>query len=83
MADIDGCVIPQYFNRDTNDVISEDPPLIALESQWQVTARKRTQNDPYYFQDVKNVDTGESLNSDPRMLTGNLAIRGTKLKILM
>ena len=51
----------------TKEHYLEDPRLLALPAQWRQVQRKRTQDDPFFFQDYRNDLTDEVINSDPRI----------------
>ena len=80
LVDIDHYLIPQYLNTKMNEALLDDPRLPPLVSQWSMTTRKRTQDDPWLFRDFRNAETGECLNSDPRMLPDTLRARGIQLE---
>jgi hypothetical protein len=82
MWKIDGWNIPYFFNTATKTYSTEDPRLPPLPPQWEKNQRKRTQDDPYFFGEFRNRETGEIMNSDPRMLPAALEQRGVRLESL-
>lgn len=71
---------PYFYNISTGKILFEDPRLPPLSSEWEIIERKRTHEDPSFFKDFRNIISGETLNSDPRMLPDALEERGVKLE---
>lgn len=70
----------QFVETATNTVTTDDPRLPSLPDEWAQVLRERTQDDPLDSKEFRNADTGEIINSDPRMLLEALQQRGVKLK---
>jgi hypothetical protein len=75
-----GSFVPEYVNPLTDKQQSEDPRLPPLADGWKMLQRERTQDDPEFFQDFRNEQTGRVLNSDPRLLPEALAERAVPLE---
>lgn len=74
-----------YFNPSTGSVSHEDPRLAALgcvPDEWEAIQSERMPDDPKYFQKFRNKSTGETINSDPRLLPDSLKARGIPLEVL-
>ena len=80
LADADGREVPCYFHGETKKLTRNDPRLPSLSSEWERVQRRRTQDDPSFFQDYRNKTTGEILNFDPRLTPEALKQRGVSLK---
>jgi hypothetical protein len=76
-----GSFVPEYVNPLTDKHQSDDPRLQPLADGWKMLQRERTQDDPEFFQDFRNEQTGEVLNSDPRLLPEALTQRRVPLEI--
>ncbi|KAF2649712.1 HET-domain-containing protein [Lophiostoma macrostomum CBS 122681] len=77
---VDACDVLHFFNVDTNELLLEDPRLPPLPSGWEETGRKPTSDDPRYFKEFHNRDTGRVINSDPRMMPDALRARGVVIR---
>ncbi|KAF2491287.1 HET-domain-containing protein [Lophium mytilinum] len=75
----DGFYETAFYNASTKERSTEDARLPSLSPEWEITQRERTQDDPFFFREFKNLITGETLTSDPRMLPGALEQRGVTL----
>lgn len=72
-----------FVNYESKEEVEEDPRLPPLPSPWRRIERDATSEDPWDFvADYENVESGEMLNSDPRMLPGALVENGVKLEWL-
>lgn len=69
-----------FRNTETKDLTVEDPRLGPLMPEWKRFDQDRMPDDPRWFAYFKNNTTGEVMNSDPRMLPGELKKRGIKLE---
>lgn len=73
--------ILRFYNSETKITQDEDPRLGPLPEEWAAMGRKeRTSEDPRIFAYFKNKQTGEIVNSDPRMEPEALRNKGVKLK---
>lgn len=70
----------RYLNLWTFQDTPEDPRLDPLPSEWERVAYKRSPDDPAIFERFRNVVTGETINSDPRLSPMALEARGVNLK---
>ncbi|KLU88072.1 hypothetical protein MAPG_07059 [Magnaporthiopsis poae ATCC 64411] len=82
-----GGVAAQFLDSATGLRTDEDPRLPPLPPPWEavdnVAAAKRlerTLDDPFVFRRFRNKETGEVVNSDPRMLPDALRARGVPLE---
>ncbi|KAH8598663.1 heterokaryon incompatibility protein-domain-containing protein [Bisporella sp. PMI_857] len=72
----------RFYNAETKTTCDEDPRLGPLPEEWEAVDRgERTSEDPRILRCFKNKQTGEIVNSDPRMEPGVLRGRGVKLRI--
>jgi len=71
---------PRYWNTAINAMSREDPRLEDLPPEWERIKQRRTADDPILFAPHRNRLTGETINSDPRMLPENLRARGVDLQ---
>jgi hypothetical protein len=70
----------RFSNADTGESTHEDPRLSPLtESDWERFGHEPDANDPEIYDFFKHKNTGEIMNSDPRMLPESLKIKGIKL----
>ncbi|KAF4459783.1 ankyrin repeat and SAM domain containing 6 [Fusarium albosuccineum] len=76
----DGSYVPSYVNPSTGHNQAQDPRLKPLEPNWAQITRERTQDDPYFLQWFQNEQTGEIMNSDPRLLPDALRNRNITLE---
>ncbi|KAI0113643.1 HET-domain-containing protein [Nemania sp. FL0031] len=74
----DGENRPQYTNAETGERTSEDPRLrdIPLPPEWAHIEWERTRADPLLCSKFRSTRTGETINSDPRLLPDALRARG-------
>ncbi|KAI0811405.1 HET-domain-containing protein [Xylaria sp. FL0064] len=63
----EGTDIPYYCNSDTGAKLTEDPRLGELPPEWKPFDWVRTRDDPRYCSKFRNINTGEVINSDPRL----------------
>jgi hypothetical protein len=70
----------QYTNTETGEVDLDDPRLGDLPSEWEQLAVNRTANDPMHVVRFRNKTTGQTSNSDPRLLPDALRARGVPLE---
>ncbi|KAH7142747.1 heterokaryon incompatibility protein-domain-containing protein [Dactylonectria estremocensis] len=75
-----GVETPYFFKKDTGEEAQEDPRLGELPSEWEAVQADRTRDDPHFFMWFRNKVTGETMNSDPRMLPEALRDRGVDLQ---
>lgn len=75
-----GAQAPYFLNKDTNEEAQQDPRLEDLPPGWEAVQGDRTRDDPMLFKWFRNGNTGEAMNSDPRMLPGALRDRGVALE---
>jgi len=75
-----GISYPRYWNTAINAMSREDPRLGDLPTEWERIKQRRTADDPIFFAPHRNKLTGETINSDPRMLPENLRARGVDLQ---
>jgi hypothetical protein len=69
---------PRFYNSDTRKVVGleGDPRLGPVSDDWENLENE----DPHRIQKWKNRATGETINSDPRLLPQALIKRGAKLQ---
>ncbi|KAE8453859.1 hypothetical protein EG329_007635 [Mollisiaceae sp. DMI_Dod_QoI] len=72
--------VPWYYNDETKASTREDPRLPPLSPEWTSMQRKRAQEDSYSLCEFQNVETGETINYDPRMTPEALRERGVQLQ---
>ena len=75
-----GRPLHRYLNLQNGQLGAEDPRLAPLPSEWERVAYERTSDHPAYFEMFRNSTTGETMNSDPRLLPNALEALGIKLK---
>ncbi|KAK0629371.1 hypothetical protein B0T17DRAFT_615156 [Bombardia bombarda] len=77
----DGAYKPEYLNTESNVTVSGDPRLDScpLPTDWEPMEWTRTRDDPLFCQMFRNKATGETMNSDPRLLPEALRDRGFQL----
>ncbi|KAH9905372.1 HET-domain-containing protein [Xylariomycetidae sp. FL2044] len=82
--DANGLMKARYYNDDTGDETSEDPRLaeVLLPPEWEPIDREWTTADPLYCKWFKHRETGEVINSDPRLFPEALRERGVPLKTI-
>ncbi|KAI2607991.1 HET-domain-containing protein [Hypoxylon sp. NC1633] len=73
-----------YINKDTGDSSGDDPRLdeIPIPPEWEPMEWKTTRADPYYCRMFRNKETGEVINSDPRLFPEALVERGIPVKTI-
>jgi len=71
---------PMYWNSITGITTRNDPRLGDLSPEWERLDQTWTPDDPMLFAPHRNKVTGNSINSDPRMLPEALTARGVKLE---
>ncbi|KAK7219774.1 hypothetical protein V2G26_007777 [Clonostachys chloroleuca] len=76
-----GVQTPYFFNKDTLEEVQQDPRLDQLPVGWEAIQEDRTKDDPQLFSWFRNKVTGETMNSDPRMLPEALRDRGVNLEL--
>ncbi len=69
----------RFFNTETNESTAEDPRLTSFECDWERIDHKPDANDLELYDYFKHKETGEIMNSDPRMLPETLEAHGIKL----
>lgn len=69
----------KYLNADTNESTAEDPRLASFESDWERIDHEPDASDPEFYDYFKHKETGEIMNSDPRMLQEALEANGIEL----
>jgi hypothetical protein len=69
---------PRFYNSDTLEAVGleGDPRLGPVSDDWE----NLENDDPHRIQKWKNKTTGETINSDPRLLPQALIERGVKLQ---
>jgi hypothetical protein len=72
----------RFFNSATSEESVHDPRLGPLPEKWEWMQAQRTREDPYFFEKYRNKETGEVINSDPRMLPKALRARGVELEMI-
>ncbi|KAK2763903.1 hypothetical protein FQN54_009522 [Arachnomyces sp. PD_36] len=73
----------RFVSEETEEEAEEDPRLPPLPKTWRHIKRDPTNEDPWDFvADYENIESGEILNSDPRMLSEALVRNGVKLEWL-
>ncbi|CZT00745.1 hypothetical protein WAI453_009163 [Rhynchosporium graminicola] len=73
--------ILRFHNTETKITQDEDPRLDPLPEAWEAVDRgERTSEDPRIYRCFKHKQTGEIVNSDPRMEPDTLRARGVNLK---
>ncbi|KAL7627071.1 hypothetical protein AAE478_003847 [Parahypoxylon ruwenzoriense] len=77
-----GVFVPYFRDPRAGVDSDEDPRLRALDLDpvWECCAGERTRDDPQLYARYRNRDTGEVLNSDPRLLPEALEGRGVALR---
>lgn len=72
---------PHFFNTVTKALSTDDPRLPPLPATWEEQGlRERKQEDPFFFREFKDRETGDVINSDPRMFPEALRQRGIQLE---
>jgi hypothetical protein len=74
----------RFYNRDTKELVQEDPRLEGTNlGNWERFDHEPEPDDPPVFDYFRHKETGEVINSDPRMLPKALEARGVKLESFM
>ncbi|KAI1324202.1 heterokaryon incompatibility protein-domain-containing protein [Xylariaceae sp. FL0255] len=76
-----GVSVLHFRNEETGELTTDDPRLEPLSGKWEQIERDRTPHDPRFFVNITHKDTGEYMNSDPRMSEVELERRGVNLRI--
>jgi hypothetical protein len=66
------------FNIKT-DRLTKDPRLEPWSASWEPLETIRDATDPMFFKKWRNIETGEVINSDPRLTVEALRARGVDL----
>jgi hypothetical protein len=69
-----------YHNRQTDEVILQDPRLGVLPIEWEEIVQEDEARSKIHVQHFRNKTTGEIINSDPRLLPQALTARGVNLE---
>lgn len=74
--------IPVYVENATHRAQREDPRLrnIPLPPEWESFEKERTRDDPLIYRMFRNKNTGEVINSDPRLFPEALRERGVPVQ---
>lgn len=73
--------ILRFYNSDTKETYDDDPRLGPLPEEWEAIHHgERTSEDPRVMRRFRNRQTGELVNSDPRMEPEFLRGRGVQLR---
>jgi hypothetical protein len=70
----------QFFNSSTGVLTDEDPRLPPLSPGWERFEKEWTSVEPHVCAWFRNTETGEEMDSDPRMLPETLKARGVPLR---
>jgi len=73
--------IYRFFNSSTGSLTEEDPRLPPLSSGWERFEKDWTSDEPQLCAWFRNKETGEEMDSDPRMLPEALKTRGVPLRM--
>ncbi|KAI1277039.1 HET-domain-containing protein [Xylaria sp. FL0933] len=79
-----GLWAPGFQNNDLGQWSEDDPRLdnIPLPAEWEPIELEWTRSDPEHCRKFRNRDTGEIINSDPRLLPEALLARGIPVKTI-
>jgi hypothetical protein len=69
-----------YHNLQTKEISLQDPRLSDLPTEWEEIVQEDEARSNIYVQHFKNKNTGEIINSDPRLLPQALKARGVNLE---
>jgi hypothetical protein len=69
-----------YHNLQTEEISLQDPRLGDLPTEWEEIVQEDEARSNIYVQHFKNKTTGETINSDPRLLPQALKARGVNLE---
>lgn len=72
----DGRQVTCFRSHETQRVTIQDPRLMRLPAKWEPVRRRRLQDDPYFFRDFRDKETGFVVNADPRLSPMALEARG-------
>ncbi|KAG8157264.1 hypothetical protein KVR01_012972 [Diaporthe batatas] len=74
--------IPVYVENDTQREQRDDPRLqnIPLPPEWEAFEKERTRDDPLIYSMFRSKNTGEVINSDPRLFPEALRERGVPVQ---
>lgn len=76
----DGFYKAHFYDKLTKTRTVDDPRLPPLPQYWEPVERERRQDDPFFFREFRNRNTGETVKSDPRMLPEALEQQGVVLE---
>ncbi|KAF2671445.1 hypothetical protein BT63DRAFT_217171 [Microthyrium microscopicum] len=76
----DGFLRLGFRRHGTEEFELEDPRVDPISEPWERMDYHRERHDPKFFEKFRNKDTGEVINSDPRMLPDALRARGVNLR---
>lgn len=71
---------PRYISLKHQHEIKDDPRLGSLPSDWERVTSTRSAEDPSIFDRFRNLETGELVDSDPRLFPDALVARGVDLQ---
>lgn len=77
---IDGAFMPRFFNSAEDKLYNNDPRLGDLPAEWEKLEVRRTRDDPLNVVRYRNKESGEIINSDPRLFPDALRARGVALE---
>ncbi|KAI1429762.1 HET-domain-containing protein [Xylaria sp. FL1777] len=79
-----GICSPSFHNGDSNTTCEYDPRLdsIPIPAEWEPMEFEWTRSDPDYCRKFRNKNTGEIINSDPRLFPEALLERGIPLRTI-
>ncbi|KAJ2995802.1 hypothetical protein NUW58_g1169 [Xylaria curta] len=79
-----GAVLPHYLNTKNGVVTNADPRLdeIPLPEIWEPVEFERTREDPKSCRKYRNRETGDVINSDPRLFHDALKARGIDIGLV-
>ncbi|KAH7380692.1 heterokaryon incompatibility protein-domain-containing protein [Pyrenochaeta sp. MPI-SDFR-AT-0127] len=76
-------VDPSFYNPDTGEGTRQDPRLGALSHEWEQAHKVDESRIGVFVQYHRNTNTGEMINSDPRLLPEALKSRGIPLQTII
>lgn len=79
---VDGRLVPRYYNTNTGEASVEDPRLGPLNHHWQRVNIEPTSDDPVHLDFFQNTQTGEIINYDPRLTKTALEQRRVNLQTI-
>lgn len=80
LPDETGKLVQHYKSGKGGSYTDEDPRLGRIPPNWERVAKHRNPDDPEIFDRFRNMDTGELINSDPRLFPDALRARGVNLE---